>query len=43
MSDQLDQILDQRDIDLKVVTVDQFVVAMASIQEAITGLDQRRM
>ena len=43
LSDQLDQILDKRDMDPQVVIVDQFVVAMASIQETITSLDQKRM
>ncbi|RVW70095.1 hypothetical protein CK203_062292 [Vitis vinifera] len=32
---------DQTDMDSQVVTVDQFAAAMASIQEAITGLGQR--
>ena len=41
VSDQSDQRLDQRDIDSQVVTVDQFAVAMASIQEAIANLGQR--
>ena len=30
-------------MDLQVVIVDDFGVAMASIQEAIIGLDERRM
>ena len=37
MSDQSDQ----TDMDSQVVTVDQFVAAMASIQEAITNFGQR--
>ena len=41
VSDQPDQRVDQRDMDSQVVTVDQFAVAMASIQEAIAGLGQR--
>ncbi|RVW61970.1 hypothetical protein CK203_065105 [Vitis vinifera] len=41
VSDQPDQGVDQRDMDSQVVTVDQFVAAMASIQEAIAGLGQR--
>ena len=44
VSDQLDQIneiMDQRDIDPQVVIVDQFTTAMAPIQEAITGLGKR--
>ena len=40
-SDQLDQRSDQRDIDPQILTVDQFVTAMASIQEAIASLGQR--
>ena len=32
---------DQTDMDSQVVTIDQFAVAMASIQEAITSLGQR--
>ena len=32
---------DQTDMDSQVVTVDQFVAAMASIQEAITNFGQR--
>ena len=39
--DQLDQRSDQRDIDSQIVTVDQFVAAMASIQEALASLGQR--
>ena len=41
VSDQSDQRSDQRDMDSQVVTVDQFSVAMASIQEAIANLGQR--
>ena len=41
VSDQPDQGVDQRDMDSQVVIVDQFAVAMASIQEAIAGLGQR--
>ena len=40
-SDQLDQRSDQRDIDPQILTVDQFVATMASIQEAIASLGQR--
>ena len=40
-SDQSDQRSDKRDMDSQVVTVDQFAVAMASIQEAIANLGQR--
>ena len=40
-SDQLDQRSDQRDIDPQILTVDQFVAAMASIQEAVASLGQR--
>ena len=40
-SDKSDQISDQRDINSQIVTVDQFAVTMASIQEAIAGLCQR--
>ena len=40
-SDQLDQRLDQRNMDSQVVTIDQFVATMASIQEAIASLGQR--
>ncbi|RVX13389.1 hypothetical protein CK203_020977 [Vitis vinifera] len=41
VSDQSDQIPDQRDMDSQVVTIDQFASAMASIQEVIAGLCQR--
>ena len=40
-SNQLDQRVDQRDMDSRVVIVDQFAMTMALIQEAIAGLDQR--
>ena len=41
VSDQLDQRSDQRDMDSQIVTVDQFVEAMASIQDAIASLGRR--
>ena len=37
-SDQPDQRADKRDMDSHVVTIDQFVAAMASIQETIASL-----
>ena len=40
-SDKSDQISDQRDINSQIVTVDQFVATMASIQEAIASLGRR--
>ncbi|RVW24501.1 Kinesin-like protein KIN-12D [Vitis vinifera] len=40
-SDQSDQKSDQGDMDSRIVTVDQFAAAMASIQEAIASLSQR--
>ena len=40
-SNQPYQRLDQRDIDSQVVIADQFVAAIASIQEVIVGLGQR--
>ena len=40
-SDQPDQRADKRDMDSHVVTIDQFVAAMASIQETIASLGQR--
>ena len=40
-SDQPDQRADKRDMDSHVVTIDQFVAAMASIQETIASLSQR--
>ena len=39
--DQSNQRSYKRDMDSQVVTVDQFAVAMASIQEAIANLGQR--
>ena len=41
ISDPLVQRSYLRDMDLRVVTVDQFAIVMASIQEAIAGLGQR--
>ena len=41
VSDQSDQRSDQRDMDSQIVTVDQFVAAMALIQEALASLGQR--
>ena len=41
VSDQSDQRLDQRDMDSKIVTIDQFITPMASIQEAIANIGQR--
>ena len=38
--DQSDQRSDKRDMDSQIVTVNQFVVAMASIQETIANLGQ---
>ena len=40
-SNQPNQRLDQRDMDSQVVIADQFVAAIASIQEVIDGLGQR--
>ena len=40
-SNQPNQRLDQRDMDSQVVIADQFVAAIASIQEVIVGLGQR--
>ena len=40
-SDQSDRRSDQGDMDSRIVTVDQFDAAMASIQEAIASLGQR--
>ena len=40
-SDQPDQRVDQRDMDSQVVSIDQFVATMVSIQEAIAGLGQK--
>ena len=40
-SDPSDQISDQRDMDSQIVTIDQFVAAMALIQKAIASLDRR--
>ncbi|XP_010652575.1 uncharacterized protein LOC104879867 [Vitis vinifera] len=41
VSDQSDQISDQRDIDSQIVTVNQFAAATTSIQEALASLGQR--
>ena len=41
VSDQSDQRSDQRYMDSQIVTVDQFVEAMVSIQEVITSLNWR--
>ena len=41
VSDQSDQRSNQRDMDLQIVTVDQFAAAMALIQEAMASLGQR--
>ena len=41
VSDQSNQRLDQGDMDSQIVTVDQFVAAMALIQEALASLGQR--
>ena len=41
ISDQSDQRLDKRDMDSHIVTIDQFLMAMAFIQKALASLGQR--
>ena len=40
-SDPSDQRSDQRDMDLQIVTIDQFAAAMTSIQEAIASIGRK--